>query len=143
MLAAIRQNGRGELRNPKRLLFATLAAASGIVFFTGLASMVHVRAAIAEGALESELMCLRLPDREKWDASHSQEVADWWIWRSVYEHHIGENRRPGVGWRGVFAYYGMKMAMSPSERVAMARGSIEARRHCSRRMGKQTVEPTK
>lgn len=134
MLAVIRSIGRSELRNLKRLLLATLAAASGIVFFTGLASMLHVRTAIAEGALENELVCLTLPDREKWESGQAQEVADWWIWRSVYAHHAGDNRRPGVGWLGAFAYYGMKLAMSPSERVAMARESIEARPPCSRRM---------
>lgn len=118
------------MQNPLRLLLATSIVISVVVFFTGLASMLHVRTAIAEGALEDELVCLSPSDREKWDTGREQELADWWIWRSVYEHRIGDNRRPGVGWRGAFAYYGMKLAMSPSERVIIARDSIEARPTC-------------
>ena len=101
-----------------------------VAFLTGLASVLHVRGAIADGALEDAMSCIQPSGRARLEDRLEQHLADWWIWRSVYEHHVGESRGPGVGWRGAFAYYGTKLAISPSERIDLARTAIENRPVC-------------
>ena len=103
-----------------RRLAAILLLISTFVYLAGLASVLYVRSAIADGALENGMACISPADRAKLEGGPQQATADWYIWRSVYEHRVGENRRPNVGWRGAFAYLGTKLAMSPAERVDLA-----------------------
>jgi hypothetical protein len=102
------------------------------VCFVGLASVLHVRSAIAEGALEAPGACLVERDSHKLRAGPDQQLADWWISRQVYEFRVGDNRSPGLGWRGALANFGMKLAMSPSERIDLAYASMRPLRLCGR-----------
>ena len=116
-----------------RQLMATSLVFLLVIFFAGLASVLHVRGAIRDGALEDALPCIHRRDKVKLEDGRKQNLADWWIWRSVYEHSVGENRGPGVGWRGAFAYYGMKLGISSSERIDLARAAIKTRPVCENR----------
>ncbi len=113
-----------------RQLMATSLVFLLVIFFAGLASVLHVRGAIRDGALEDAMPCIHRSDKVKLEDRRKQNLADWWIWRSVYEHSVGENRGPGVGWRGAFAYYGMKLGISSSERIDLARAAIKTRPVC-------------
>jgi hypothetical protein len=107
-----------------RFALSALVQLSLLVFFVSLGSILHVRTAIAAGALEPADACLTACDMERLRSGPDQYLADWWISRRVYEYHIVENRRPGLGLRGALAFYGMKLSMTPSERIEAAYTSM-------------------
>ena len=102
-----------------------------LAFFTSLYATMHVRNAIAGGALDNPgHWCLTARDRATLEAGPNQKLADHWIWRQVYEYHIGEQRSPGVGLRGAIANYGTQLTYTKSQRIELAYASMEPLRTC-------------
>jgi hypothetical protein len=125
------------MRRIVKAVLTTVLTVSLLAFFVGIASVLYVRSAIAGGALDNPNTCVTARDMDKLEAGPNQQLADWWVSRRVYDYHVGDNRGPGLGWRGALAYYGMKLALSPAERVDLAYASMRRLRICG-----QPIEET-
>jgi hypothetical protein len=122
------------MRRLLRLAISTTLAISLLAFFVGMSGVLYVRSALQGGALNSPNTCMAARDMEKLRSGPDQKLADGWISHRVYEYHIGDNRSPGRGWRGALSYYGMKLGMSPAERLDLAYASMRPLRICGQRI---------
>ena len=115
-----------------RWLGKAIVAIAPLAGFTGLASVLHVRSAIAAGALQEPRTCLEKPHRDWRYGRYPARQRTWLSANQVRYHYLGDRRAELDGWhlRGMFAGLGVWLGYSAQQQHDMAMEVISAMPDC-------------
>ncbi|WAT19207.1 hypothetical protein OZN62_06480 [Aurantiacibacter sp. MUD11] len=115
-----------------RFLGKTATLAVLLVFFTSLAAVLHVRAAIANGALDEPHICLNENHYDWRKGDYPTERTVWLSADQVRYHHLQHSQANMRDWhlQGAFAGLGIWLGYSEDRRQRMAERVVAGMPDC-------------